>query len=365
MDLENAIKQIAKTYADRKGNIQTEEATKMSLVAPLLTALGYDVFDPSEVVPEYVADVGTKKGEKIDYAIMKDGKPIMLMECKHWKQDLNLHDNQLVRYFHVGEAKFGVLTNGIIYRFYTDLVAKNKMDEKPFLEVNMLDLREHQIEELKKFHKSYFDVDTILSSASELKYTSELKQLFVNEFSNPSPDFVKHFARQVYDGTIWSNVLEKFTELVKKSLQGYINDKITERLKSAIEKQEKPEEPKIETSSPTTASQQLPEGVIYMSEDGKIVTTQEEIEAFYIVVSIVRQHINSDRVTYRDAQSYFAVFIDDNNRKPICRFYLDTPTNKRIAFFDENKKEMQNKISVLDDIYNYSEQLIGAVKKYL
>jgi len=198
-----------------------------------------------------------------------------------------------------------------------------------------------------------------------LKYTSELKNLFAKEFTTPSPDFVKYFARQIYDGIITAKLLEMFTELTKKSLHGYINDRITDRLKSAIETHEKGDEQKDTPVESTIAAQQLPEGVIYMSEDGKIITTQEEMEAFYIVRSILRQHISIDRVTYRDAQDYFSVFMDDNNRKLVCRFYFNNPENKRISFFDENKKEERNKMLSLDDIYNYSEQLINAAKKYL
>ena len=169
MDFKDAIKQLAERVSKLKDNIQTEEATKNAFIMPFINALGYNVFNPLKVLPEMTCDIGMKKGEKIDYAIMKDDEPILLIECKHWKQDLNLHDNQLIRYFNVSKAKFGLLTNGIIYRFYTDLKEPNKMDEKPFLEVDITDIRDNQIEELKKFHKSYFDVNSILNSASELK----------------------------------------------------------------------------------------------------------------------------------------------------------------------------------------------------
>jgi len=363
MDFKDIVLQLSERVVKMKDALSTEEATKTSLVLPFIQALGYDFFNPLEFVPEYTCDIGTKKGEKIDYAIMRDGQPVILIECKHCKEDLTTHDGQLLRYFHVSNAKFGVLTNGIIYRFYTDLDTANKMDEKPFLEVNMLDLKENQIEELKKFHKSYFDIDTILESASEMKYTSELKILFSNEYASPSPDFVKYFAKQIYDGSITAKVLETFTELTKKSLQAYINDRITDRLKSAIKIQEKDGAPK--EVQPETIVQQLPEGVLYMSEDGKIVTTKEEMEAFFIVRSILRQHINADRITLRDAQSYFSVFIDNNNKKPVCRFYFNNPKNLRISFLDENKKELFSQISTHDDIFNYSEQLIDAAKKYL
>jgi hypothetical protein len=184
------------------------------------------------VVPEYVCDIGTKKGEKIDYAILKDNEPVLLIECKHCNEDLSLHDNQLLRYFHVSKAKFGLLTNGIIYRFYTDLETVNKMDEKPFLEINMLDLKSNQIDELRKFHKTYFDVDAILSSANELKYTGELKAILNKEFASPSPEFVKLLSKQVYNGVITPKLLEQFTLLVKKSVSNLINDTISDRLKS-------------------------------------------------------------------------------------------------------------------------------------
>lgn len=169
MDFKDTIKQLSERIEKLKGNITTEEATKNAFIMPFINALGYDVFNPLEVLPEMTCDIGMKKGEKIDYAIMQEEEPVILIECKHWSQDLNLHDNQLIRYFNVSKAKFGVLTNGIIYKFYTDLEEPNKMDSKPFLEVNLTDIRDSQIEELKKFHKSYFNIDNVLSSASELR----------------------------------------------------------------------------------------------------------------------------------------------------------------------------------------------------
>jgi hypothetical protein len=352
MDFKDSIKQIAERVEKLKDNLSTEEATKTALVMPFLQALGYDVFNPLEIMPEYTCDIGTKKWEKIDYAIFKNNEPIILIECKHWKQDLTLHDNQLLRYFHVSKAKFGVLTNGIIYKFYTDLSEANKMDEKPFLEVNMVDLKDANIEELKKFHKSYFDVETILSSASELKYTGELKAIIAREFTSPSPDFVRYFGKQIYDGTFTAKVLDQFTSLVKRSIASYINDMISDRLKAAIKEETTKEE---ETEVPANVDEKQGE---------KIVTTEEELEAFYIVKSILRSIIPAERITYRDAQSYFAIFLDNSNRKTICRFYL-SETRKRIAFIDDNKKEIVHKLQSLDEIYAHSEQLIAEASKFL
>lgn len=150
MDFIDQIRVLASRIANTKDIIQTEEATKNAMIMPFIQALGYNVFDPLEVTPELVSDVGTKKGEKVDYAILKDGKPIILFECKKCGGDLSInHASQLFRYFHVTEARFGVLTNGLIYRFFTDLEQPNKMDEKPFLEFNLLDFKDQDIDELK------------------------------------------------------------------------------------------------------------------------------------------------------------------------------------------------------------------------
>lgn len=285
---------------------------------------------------------------------MKDGEPIILIECKHWQQDLSLHDNQLLRYFNVSKAKFGILTNGIIYRFYTDLVEPNIMDTKPFLEINLLDFKEAQIEDIKKFHKSYFNVTDILSSASELKYMGELKAAISNELSSSTPEFVRYFGKQVYDGVFTAKILDQFTVLVKRTINAYINDMISDRLKAAIK----------EEVAPTVNQEETP-NADNVEEVSKIVTTDEELQAFYIIKSILRNALPIERVTYRDAQSYFAVFVDNNNRKTICRLYLNNSSRKRLVFLDENKKEISYDIQNIDDIYQYSDELMEAAIKFL
>jgi hypothetical protein len=358
MDFKDSIKQISERIENLKANLPTEEATKTALIMPFINALGYDIFNPLEVLPEMSCDIGTKKGEKIDYAILKDGEPIILIECKHWEQDLNLHDNQLLRYFNVSKAKFGVLTNGIIYRFYTDLAEPNIMDDKPFLEVNLLDLKDTQIEELKKFHRSYFDVDTILSSASELKYTGELKTAISKEFASPTPDLVKYFGKQVYDGVFTPKVLEQFTSLVKRSINNYINDIISERLKAAIKDNDTPVAEQVETANQHIQPEQE-------TPDNGIVTTQEELEGFYIVKSILRNVCPAERITYKDTRSYFGISLDNNVRKTVCRFYFDPPTRKRIAIIDESKSEKMYKIKSINDLYLYEAELIESANKYI
>jgi hypothetical protein len=350
MDFKDQLKQLADRTLKLKEQIQTEEATKNAFIMPFLQILGYDVFNPLEVVPEFVADIGLKKGEKIDYAIFKDGTPTILIECKHWAQNLNIHDGQLLRYFHVSKAKFGLLTNGISYRFYSDLVEANKMDEKPFLEFNINDIKDNQVEELKKFHKSIFDVESIVNTASELKYTNELKSILQQEFANPTADFVKHFARKVYPGVITAKVLEQFTNLTRKSISQHISDLITERLKTALNKEDQAAK---EQEAIDQAEKQK-------SETSKVETTVEELEGFMIVKTILRQKISSTRISHRDAQSYFAILLDDNNRKTICRLYLNG-SKKYFVTLDEAKKEVKNEISSLDEIFNFSDTLLQVI----
>lgn len=354
MDFKDAIKQLGERVTKLKDNIQTEEATKNAFIMPFINALGYDVFNPLEVIPEMTCDIGTKKGEKIDYAIIKDGEPIILIECKHWKQNLNLHDNQLLRYFNVSKAKFGVLTNGIVYRFYTDLKQANIMDEKPFLEVDITDIRDNQIEELKKFHKSYFDINNIINSASELKYMGELKAIIKEEFANPSHDFVRFFASKVYDGAMRQVVLEQFAPLVKRSLNSHVSDIISERLKGALsaeQQEEKKEELPVEQAEEP-------------QEENRIVTTEEEIESYMIVKSILRPFVDINRIAYRDTINYFGILLDDNNRKPICRMRFNSQTKKYLVTIDADKKEVKHEIKSLDDIYNYAEELKATIAMY-
>lgn len=353
MDFKDQIKQLGERVAKLKDQIQTEEATKNAFIMPFIQALGYDVFNPTEVVPEFISDIGLKKGEKIDYAIFKDGSPTILIECKHWAQNLNIHDGQLLRYFHVSKAKFGLLTNGIVYRFYSDLVAANKMDEKPFLEFNINEIKDNQIEELKKFHKTVFDAESITNTASELKFMNELKQLIHQELINPTPDFVKHFARQVYPSVVTAKVLEQFTNLTKKSIQQHISDLITERLKTALTKED-------EETKKQEAVQALEQVKL---DEVKVVTTEEELEGFMIVKTILRQKISATRITHRDAQSYFAILLDDNNRKTICRLYLNG-SKKFFVILDDQKKEVKNEINTLDDIFKHSETLLKIVDNY-
>ena len=303
------LKQFAERVIPLKENISTEEATKMSMIIPFFQLLGYDVFNPGEFCPEYTADVGVKKGEKVDYAILINGNPEILIECKWCGESLSKHGSQLFRYFGTSPAKFGILTNGLIYQFFTDLDEANKMDLAPFLEINLNDLKDAQINELKKFSKEVFDKDNIFSTASDLKYSSLIKGLLAKDLDDPSDEFVRYILSNVYDGQKNQKVIDKFKSIVKKSFTGFVNDIVNQKISSALT----PE-----------ADEQPNDTPILDEQKSKIVTTEEEMEAFYIVRGILAGTIPIEDVVYRDTESYFGILYQDNNRKPLCRINLDT-----------------------------------------
>ena len=323
------------------------------------TVLGYDVFDPLEVMPEFVCDVGTKKGEKIDYAIMKDGEVQILIECKKIGESLSInHASQLFRYFHVTSARISILTNGQVYRFFTDLDAPNKMDEKPFLELDLLDIDEYSVPELIKLTKSAFDVDSIINAAGELKYVSQLKKLIGTQVSKPEDDFVKFFASRVYEGVITQKVREQFYELTRKALAQFLNDQINDRLKSAMSGVIQPSLASIPVTNSAKADAQERD-----EAEDKILTTLEELEGYHIVRAVVRSVVDAKRIVQRDTQSYFGVLLDDNNRKPICRLHFNR-SQKYLGIFDEEKNETRHAISSIDEIYEYADQLKKTVGYY-
>jgi len=340
--------------------IQTEEATKNAFVMPFIsTVLGYDVFDPTEVTPEFVCDIGTKKGEKIDYAIMKAGEVQILIECKKIGEPLHInHASQLFRYFHVTSARISILTNGQVYKFFTDLDAPNKMDEKPFLELDLLDIDEYSVPELVKLTKSAFDVESIISAAGELKYVSQIKKVVASQVSKPDDDFVKVFASRVYDGVITQKVREQFHELTRKAVVQFLNDQINDRLKSAMSGAIQPALASLPVSTGDTEQPDVRDE----SED-KVLTTLEELEGYHIVRAVVRSVVDAKRIVQRDTQSYFGILLDDNNRKPICRLHFNR-SQKYIGIFDEEKNETRHAINSVDDIYEYSDHLKKTVGYY-
>ncbi|REC43771.1 type I restriction endonuclease [Chryseobacterium pennipullorum] len=355
MDLKIKLEQLQQKVSGLKDQICTEEATKNAFVMPFIQILGYDIFNPTEVVPEHVCDIGTKKGEKVDYVIRNNNEPIFIIECKHWKESADAHNSQLHRYYHVSKTRFGVLTNGIIYNFYTDLEKPNIMDEKPFFTINIEDLKDSSIKILENFTKKDYNLESILDSAEALKYIKAIRKEFEKEIETPSDEIVKLLVSRFFEKPITANRMISFKEYTKKALTTSINESISFRLKSALNINEQIEKNDEEVKTAQSVDH---------NNDSKIVTTEEELEGFQIVKAIMREKIPSTRIVYRDTLSYFGILLDDNNRKPLCRLHFNT-VNKYIETF-HNGKDSGEKVLLnnLDEIYNFREELHKTLENY-
>ncbi len=356
MDFIDQVRQFSKRVLSMKHALQTEEATKTAIIMPFFAMLGYDVFNPEEFTPEYTADVGIKKGEKVDYAIVNNGDPIILIEAKWAGENLTQHDSQLFRYFATTTAKFGILTNGIIYKFYTDLDTPNKMDLQPFFEFDITDMKEAQVAELKKFHKSNFNLEEVINTASELGYSSAFRNIFNEQLQNPSDDFVRFFLTDVYSGVKTSGIIERFRPVLKKALNQLISETMNEKIKSALGTHE---DQAAQTNAPVEeTAEEDPEPV------SKIITTEEEIQAHALICGMLKDVANPDDIVHKDTESYFGILYQNNTRKWICRLRIN---NSRIVlnYPDENKNIVKINLDSIFDLLSYKEQLEQVVKRYM
>jgi hypothetical protein len=347
----------------QKASIATEEGTKNAFVMPFInTVLGYDVFNPSEVIPEFVADVGIKKGEKIDYALVHNGEVQILIEVKKVAEPLDVrHASQLFRYFAVTSARVAILTNGETYEFYTDLDAPNRMDNRPFLVLDLTAVDETLLPEVAKLTKESFDLDSVVSAAGELKYIGQIKRLLTAEFKAPSSELLRLFAAHIYPGRPFTQrIREELSPLVNKATTQFLNEQVRERLKTALEDDSKAVHDDVKDSAQMSPLNSVTENDL----QGDIHTTDEELESYRIVRAIVCSEVSANRVVGRDSKTYFAVILDNNNRKPIARLWLNRK-QRYLGVFGDDKAETRLPIESPEDIYRYAAQLRAAVSGYL
>jgi hypothetical protein len=360
MEIKEKIEAISSRAETLVGQIKTEEATKQSLILPFFQMLGYDVFNPLEFCPEFDADYGVKKGEKVDYAIILNDTPTILIEAKSCNDTLDKHGSQLFRYYTTSAAKFGVLTNGIKYQFFTDLDEPNKMDQKPFFELDLFDLKDSAVQYLKSFSKDELDVDAIVNSASDLKYTSLIKDFLKKQTENPSESFANYILGEIYEGRRTASLIDKFIPILKKSFNQFINETMSNKFRETLK------------SSDTDTNKTIPSQEVAANIDvdvqeapeiKKIITTNEELEAYAIIKSILRPVLDISHITYKDTESYFGILVDDNTRKWICRLSLNV---KRVLTLpEEDKTKTKYTLESLDDLYTYSDKLIEIAKRYV
>lgn len=365
MPFEEGLKELATKLRAQQDSIQTEEATKNAFIMPFISrVLGYDIFNPLEVVPEYTADHGTKKGEKVDYAIMKDAEVQILIECKRLGDDLSLnHASQLFRYFSVTNARIGVLTNGRIFNFFTDLDSPNIMDRQPFLMLDLLSLDESLIPALRKLTKETFNVDSVINSAEELKYVGALKRELSTEFREPSTELVRLLMGRVSDRRGTVDNLALFSGLVSKASKQFLKEMVNERLSVALGDADSIDT--VDSDDPDSSAPESGEST-EQAGSGKpdIVTTEDELAGYQVIKAIACSDVKPHRVTHRDSKTYFAVLLDNNNRRPVARLHFNGKSKKYLGLFDENKTETRVLIENIEDIYEHAESIRENVRRF-
>lgn len=260
------------------------------------------------------------------------------------------HAGQLFRYLHVTEARFGVLTNGLVYRFFTDLEQPNKMDETPFFEFDILDFKERDVEELKKFAKSAFDLDTNLTTANDLKYTTAIQNRLAQWMGAPDEKFVRLLAADLIGNRKFTQpVIDQFTAITKRAFEQMLGARINDRLKGAMTPDTAPPAESAESDG---------------SADSPLVTTAEEIEGFHIVRAILRGIVARHRICMRDSRSYCAILLDDNNGKPICRLMFNNAKKLVLMLFHDKKDGEKVALESVDGIYHHAESIKATVLSY-
>lgn len=351
MDFTNVISDLARRSQQAVEKALTEEATKTSVILPFIKAMGFDPFSLDEVVPEFVSDVGIKKGEKVDFALKIDGKPEILIEVKPVSMSLgNAQFSQLYRYFGVTDAKLAILTNGKEFWFFSDTDETNKMDKKPFFKFDLSKYDKDELTELSRFRKEGFSIENILEAASNLKYTNAAVNYLKTQLENPDDDFTRLVGKQIYEGSLTKAAMELVRPAIQAALDIVIRERIQDKL--GITFQSGP------ANEPVTQKKDAE------VEESEIVTTEEEIQAFMIVRAICASTIDIKRITIRDAKSYCSVFIDDNNRKPLIRLYFNAKSKISVGVFDSDKIETKSDIERLEDIYRFADVLRDTAKSY-
>lgn len=352
VNFEDDLKNFAGTIEEKKENIHTEETTKISLILPFIQLLGYDITNPNEVQAEYTADMGVKKGEKIDLAIFINNELEILIECKPVNMKLT-HDqiSQLYRYFNVTDAKFGILTNGDNYKIYTDIRKPNMMDERPFLDVTLSKITDKQIIELSKFAKQNYNFTKIREKVNILKYKTDVKAQITSEMENPSEEFIKAIVKPVYPKPLTQPMKKTFKKIITEEFNDIINEKVNKQLDDALNN-----------------NQLIEKSLKEYHEENKGNYTLAEIEAFNFIVKMLENTIDTDRLFTRKVKSYTSILLDNNSNYPIIRLIFNEKQLK-IGLFDSFKRDKYNarvcenkEITDIDDLFNYKENLVKTVK---
>lgn len=329
---------LSERVASRLHSCKGEENTKAAFITPFLGVLGYDTTDPTEVIHEYFADFATptkvRQPKKVDYAIAINNNIVMLVEAKACTEKPEVHDGQLRYYFNATHtARIGMATNGVEYRFFTDLHRDNMMDNEPFFTFNILDYQAKDVENLKLFHRDNFDALNINHHAEAIIFYRNITSLIGNLLQSPSDEFVRFLVGEMFKAApdckmyskIGKNLIEKCKPIVKRSIQASVLDLVTR----SMNQQMAPLEVQIE--SPIVDTDAFDDEPQETGLKVRANTTQEELEAFRKIQSIVQTSAKFKiDPQFKDTVSYFGINLGKSTWW-FLRLYLSSTKKSFIA----------------------------------
>ena len=315
----------------------TEETTKQALILPLLDILGFSPYDPTKVLAEFAADFpGVKVTERVDYALYCNGQPVMFIEAKPYVANLTNHAPQLSRYFNSSlGVTIGAITNGKEWRFFTDLINTNVMDEKPFLTVDFTKHKAEELVQLAEFKHDNFHVEKLRFFAEENQYIQQFKTVIKKSINEVDIDFVRYVAQQAnIQRQLNTKFLETIQPFVKQAVEQAISDTVVKGLSSPTIITAQTIEPKLEQNTEQLSDKGFKD--IVNSDNNKIITTKDEQELFRIVSELFPE---SDLAT-RDTESYYSVLYQNKSNRWLFRYDVNRkrPTIQFIVRIDDQRK---------------------------
>ncbi|MEO3355779.1 type I restriction endonuclease [Acinetobacter haemolyticus] len=353
----------------------TEETTKQALILPLLDILGFSPYDPTKVLAEFAADFpGVKATERVDYALYCNGQPVMFIEAKPYVADLTNHAPQLSRYFNSSlGVTIGAITNGKEWRFFTDLINTNVMDEKPFLTIDFAKAKPEDLTQLAEFKHDNFHAEKLRFFAEENQYIQQFKSVIKRSINDVDIDFVRYVAQQAsIQRQLNTKFLESIQPFVKQAVQQAISDTVVKGLSSPTIITAQPVEQKPAESKPKNVAEPEPDFIVHPDND-KIITTKDEMELLRIVTEL----FPDVELEGRDTESYYSILyqnktnrwlfrydvnrrrhtiqfivpMDDARRKELERAGLEVQSNGQI--FLEKPEHIYRMVGILRDSLEY------------
>jgi predicted type IV restriction endonuclease len=360
-EFKNRLLVHAKTAVERAGRAQNEEATKQFLIIPFLQLLGYDPNNPDHVVPEADASFSDKFKNRVDYAISKEGVPVIAVEAKKVGSLSESNRGELKGYYNaVLTVKLGILTDGLIYQLYSDTEEENLMDNEPFAVVDLAQVAQEQIADdafdaLLKLRRDTFDPADIGADARRKIFISAYVETLETAFKDPDERVVRTLMDIAgVEGRKTTNRLEEHTLYITEAMNTFFDKKLLERVGFADREDLVKVSPA--ESQPTPLVQETPEEEPKV-DDLSIVTTEAEMKVY----NYVRQRLpfliardddlfrKLENINFKDFRGSFAVSYKQDRKGRLFKFREGAESTYRFDFPEPGETVVTDTLSDIDE----------------